>query len=439
MAVKVAVDGENFKFSGRAWNITEAKNKALEPYGRVVLNYGIVLELIPDDVQKKDLAQQIGNARFIRNRYLANRLACYKENRKTLTVTEYKAKYFPALKEEFEFLRLSDKFALEAAVEHVDAAYANFFDGRARFPKFVSKWKPNGNTYTTKQTNGNIRLELREGKDQMVLPYIKLPKVGWVRFVLPKKRTLQDILPDGTTILSASIKRKGDRFTVSLQLESIIPSPVQAAQMSVHDIIAADMGLKVFALIGGPDWDKEIPNPRWIRLHEKRLRRLQKALSRKQYDEETHTGSKNWEKAKKRVAAEQRKIANQRKDFQHKLSRYIADNCLAFICEDLNIKGMVKNHRLAKEISSAAWGQFLTMVKYKMERLGKFFIQVNRWFPSSQNCSCCGYKNTEVKDLGIRVWKCPECGTLHDRDANAKNNILAEGVRLLREAGVAVT
>ena len=290
MAVTVTKEGDVFRFSGRAFDITKAKNEALEPYGCRIHNYGLVLELIPDDSQRAGFAQQIGNARFMRNQYLNDRIAYYKETRKTLPVDVYKKKYFPKLKEQYSFLTLSDKFALESAIEHVDTAYKNFFEGRAAFPKFASKWKPSGNTYTTKWTGNNIRLEEHDG-----LPYIKLPKVGLVRFILPKKQTIQTLVPHGTSILSVAVKKKGDRYTASLQLETVVESPVQLNQMSVRDIMAADMGIKLFAIIGGEDWEKEIPNPRWIRIHEKRLRRLQKSLSRKKYDKETHTGSKNWE------------------------------------------------------------------------------------------------------------------------------------------------
>lgn len=433
MAVTATKVNGQFQFSGRAINITQAKNKALEPYNCIVHDYGITLELLPDAAQKQALAQQIGNARFMRNHYLSDRKDYYKATKKTLSVAEYKAKYLQQLKKDFPFLQESDKFALEAALEHVDAGYKNFFAGRAKFPKFVSKWKPAGNSYTTKYTNGNIAILEENG-----LPYVKLPKVGKIRFVLPKGRTIPSLIPEGTAILSAVVKRETNHHTVSLQLEAVIPKPEQLMELHVRDILAADMGIKRFAIIGGQGWSEEVKNPRWIRLHAKRLRRLQQSLSRKQYDKKNHKGSKNWEKAKKRVAAEQRKVKNQRKYFQHKLSRKIADRYSAFLCEDLNIKGMVKNRKLAKEISSASWGQFFTMVKYKLQRQGKWFIQVDRWYPSSQTCSCCGHKNPEVKDLAVRAWTCPQCGARHDRDENAKDNIFGRGVQELKAAGVTI-
>ncbi len=154
--------------------------------------------------------------------------------------------------------------------------------------------------------------------------------------------------------------------------------------------------------------------------------------------DETHTGSRNWGKARLKVVKEQRKIADQRKDFHHKLSRVIADNCTAFICEDLAVKNMMKNRHLAKAIASVGWSQFLMMVKYKMERAGKYFRKVSRWYPSSQTCGCCGYKNADVKDLAVRKWVCPKCGTLHYCDINAQQNIFRMGMRLLQAVGIKI-
>lgn len=424
-----------FRFHGRAVNITKAKNLALKPFGKQVLNYGQTLQLLPTPEQAQALNQQIGNARFIRNDYLDKRIQMYQKEKKTLSVEMYKKEYLPKLKEEHPFLLSSDKFALESALGHVDNSYRNFFSGRASFPKFASKYKPNGNRYSTKQTDNNIALA--EGKDG--LPYIKLPKVGMVRIVLPKGKLFPGLCPSGTVIRKATVIRQGNRYDISFGMETVIDEIRLVEEVSLSEILSADMGLKDFAVLGDSDGFLKIRNPRWIRVHEKRLRRFQKALSRKQYDTKTHTGSKNWNKAKAKVAKEQRRTAAQRKDFQHKLSRCIADSCKVFVCEDLNIKGMLKNRRLAKAVASAGWYSFFQKVKYKLERGGGRFLQVSRWFPSSQTCSCCGYRNTDVKKLSIREWVCPECGSYHDRDGNAQQMILKEGIRLLEAAGVCVT
>lgn len=225
---------------------------------------------------------------------------------------------------------------------------------------------------------------------------------------------------------------------MSLGLETVIDEVRPVEEVSISDILSADMGLKDFAVLGGKDGFLKVRNPRWIKLHERRLRRFQKALSRKKYDRETHTRSKNWQKAKAKVAREQRRTADQRKDFQHKLSRCIADSCRVFICEDLNVKGMMKNRRLSKAVASAGWYGFFQKVKYKLERSGGRFLQISRWFPSSQTCICCGYRNTDVKKLSVREWTCPKCGSYHDRDGNAQQMILKEGIRLLEEQNVTV-
>lgn len=424
-----------FRFHGRAVNITKAKNMALKPFGKQILNYGQTLRLLPTPGQAAALNQQIGNARFVRNHYLDERISRYREEKKTLSVPAYKKEYQPKLKEENTFLSASDKFALESALEQADSAYQNFFSGKGFFPKFVSKNKPNGNRYTTKQTNNNIALV--ENKDG--LSCVKLPKIGLVRIVLPKGKTLSGLCPSGTVIRKATVTHQGNRYEISLGMETVINEIRPVEEVSVSEILSADMGLKDFAVLGDSDGFLKIRNPRWIRVHEKRLRRFQKALSRKQYDRKTHTGSKNWYKAKEKVAKEQRRTADQRKDFQHKLSRCIADSCRVFICEDLNIKGMLKNRRLAKAVASAGWYSFFQKVKYKLERGGGRFLQISRWFPSSQTCGCCGYQNTDVKKLSVREWVCPECGSYHDRDGNAQQTILKEGIRLLEEAGVCVT
>ena len=424
-----------FEFHGGkgGFNIIKQKNKALESYGKCIHNYGVLLELIPGDKQAA-INQQIGNARVVHNDYISKREEYYKETKKALTVSQYKKEYLPALKEEKEYLKDTDKFVYENACRNVDDAYNRFFKGLSGFPKYASRTKPNGNSFTTNFTKNNIELKLIDG-----IPYVKLPKIGNVRFILPKGKTLDDIQPHGVSIKAATVSKEPDgSYRISLRIESVIDKPVFPTVINAREIISVDLGLKEFGVFGNLEESIPVPNPRWIKIHAKRLRRFQQSLSRKQYDHKTHTGSKNWEKARAKVAKEQRKIADQRRDFHHKLSKAITDNCVAFICEDLAVKNMMKNRHLSKSIASVGWSQFLTTIQYKMERAGKYFRKISRWYPSSQTCGCCGYKNTDVKDLGIRKWICPKCGTWHDRDVNAQQNIYKIGAKMLQDEGIQV-
>ena len=369
-----------FEFHGGkgGFNIIKQKNKALEPYGKCIHNYGVLLELIPGDKQSA-INQQIGNARVVHNDYLSKREEYYKETKKTLTVLQYKKEYLPALKKEKEYLNDTDKFVYENACRNVDDAYNRFFKGLSGFPKYVSRTKPNGNSFTTNFTNNNIELKMIDG-----IPYVKLPKVGCVRFILPKGKILTDIQPHGVSIKAATVSMElNGSYRIALRMESVIDKPVFLTVINAREIISVDLGLKEFGVFGNLEEPIPVPNPRWIQVHTKRLRRFQQSLSRKQYDHKTHTGSKNWEKARAKVAKEQRKIADQRRDFHHKLSRAITDNCVAFICEDLAVKNMMKNRHLSKSIASVGWSQFLTMIQYKMERAGKYFRKISRWYPSS--------------------------------------------------------
>ena len=425
-----------FEFHGGkgGFNIIKQKNKALEPYGKCIHNYGVLLELIPGDKQTA-INQQIGNARVVHNDYLSKREEYYKETKKALTVSQYKKEYLPALKKEKEYLKDTDKFVYENACRNVDDAYNRFFKGLSGFPKYASRTKPNGSSFTTNFTNNNIELKMIGS-----IPHVKLPKIGNVRFILPKRKTLADIQPQGVSIKAATVSKEPDgSYRIALRMESVIDKPVFSTVINARDIISVDLGLKEFGVFGNLEESIPVPNPRWIQVHANRLRRFQRSLSRKQYDHKTHTGSKNWEKVRAKVAKEQRKIADQRRDFHHKLSRAITDNCVAFICEDLAVKNMMKNRHLSKSIASVGWSQFLTMVQYKMERAGKYFRKISRWYPSSQTCGYCGYKNTDVKDLGIRKWICPKCGTWHDRDINAQQNIYKIGAKMLQDEGIQIT
>ena len=239
---------------------------------------------------------------------------------------------------------------------------------------------------------------------------IKLPKAGSVKIVNTRNF-------DGR-IISATVSRTASgRYYISLQVEEgyeVLPNK--------GGEIGIDAGLKV--LYTDSDSNSVI-NPKALAKHEKRIRRLQRSLSRKQ------KGSGNREKARRKLATEHEKVANIRNDFQHKISYRLANENQVVCIEDLDVKGMMSDHRLAKAIGDASWSGFYRKLEYKMADHGGVLVRVPRSYPSSQRCNCCGKINREVRDLSVRRWTCPDCGAEHDRDINAAKNILEKGLEML--------
>lgn len=345
--------------------------------------------IYPNTEQREYFAKTFGSTRFIYNRMLNDKIEHYKLTKQTLKNTP--AQY----KEKFTWLKEVDSLALANAQMNLEKAYKNFFrDKSVGFPKFKSK-KNNHRSYTTNNQNGTVTI---------MSGYIKLPKLKSA--VKIKQHRLFDGLIKSCTVSQTP----SGKYFVSVLVECEIEKMPQ-----LETKVGVDVGIKTFAVMSN---GKEIANPKHLRKSEKQLKKLQKDLSRKR------KGSKNRNKARLKVAKLHEKIANQRKDFLHKLSTKLIRENQTIVIEDLSVKNMMKNHKLAKAISEVSWGKFRQLIEYKAEWYGREVIIAPKNYASSQLCSKCGNKSSQMKDLSCRTYICLECGLEIDRDYNASLNLL---------------
>ena len=370
-----------------------------------VANIAYKFRIYPDEEQKILFAKTFGCVRLVYNYWLNRKIRQYEEDKTTVTYTACAREMAEMKKtEEYLFLQEVDSVSLQQSLRHLDTAFQNFFKQPGTgFPKFKSK-KRNKNSYSTVCINGNIAVS--DG-------YLKLPKVGQVK--LKQHRSV----PDEYSLKSVTISQtSGGKYYASIlyeyenQIQETEPDKFLGLDFSMHGLYRDSNG-------------NEPEYPHYYRLAEKKLKREQRKLSLME------KGSSNRKKQRIKVARLHEKIANQRKDFLHKQSHQIANEYDCVCIENLDMKGMSQALNFGKSVSDNGWGMFTVFLKYKLEESGKKLIKVDRFFASSQICSCCEYKNAETKNLSVREWDCPECGTHHDRDTNAAVNIKNEGMRLL--------
>lgn len=362
--------------------------------------------LRPTAVQEQLLLQHAGMYRYVYNWALATRQEHYKETGKSLSSYDMFRRLSVLAKEpDTVWLQGAAMHALRESVKDLDRAYKNFFARRSRFPRFKSRHR----------TQPSIRhpqgVRVQDGR-------VKCPKIGWIRI-----RQSQDVIGK---IKLATFKRDArNHWYVSIVTEFESPDAVIVARPD--RVIGVDLGLTDFIVTSEGE---RVSAPKHLRRAERKLRKANKALSR------TKKGSKNREKARRRLAIVHGKVANQRKDFLHKLSTRLVNEHDAVILEDLSVKGLART-KLAKSVMDAAWGEFARQVEYKSQWSCKPFVKIDRFFPSSKTCNVCGSINDGLT-LADRVWTCG-CGAVIDRDLNAARNIRDQGLLSLVAAGHAET
>jgi transposase, IS605 OrfB family, central region len=359
------------------------------------MNKGYKFRIYPSAEQRIMFAKTFGCVRFVYNRMLSDKL----EKKKSVTPAQYK--------DEFEWLREVDSLALCNAQINLKRAFENRQKNPKHFGKPHFKSKKNRQSYSTNNQKGSVRVE--DGK-------IRLPKVGLVKIKLHRQIV-------GTIKTVTITKTPSDKYYVSIltdyenQVLPKVPKKFVGLDYSMGELFVSSKG-------------ERADYPKYYRRAQKRLRMIQKKFSRSK-----KFGS-NRERIRVLLSRVYEKVTNRRKDFLHKLSTRLVNENDAIAIEDLDLQAMAKYKRcgrfsFGKSISDNGWGMFTRMLEYKLYWQGKSLVKIDKWYPSSQLCSHCGYKNSDTKNLDVRQWTCSKCGAIHDRDVNAAINIKNEGMRIL--------
>ena len=368
---------------------------------------GYVFRLYPNVEQETLINKTIGSTRFIYNNFLRDRIDTYNNTKKGKSAYDQNI-MIPELIIKYPFLSDVDGCSLRNASYDLENAYNHFFK-QGGFPKFKAKgvkesYKTNNMVSTYKgKTYNSIELDLEKR-------LIKLPKLKWVKI-----RGYRNKEKINGIIKSAVIRRYAGKHYVSVLVEEEISKPI----FTPRNIIGIDLGIKDLIVTS---YNEKIKNT--IKDRSKKLKGLQRALFR------CKPGSKNRYKIKLKIQRLWQKIKNARKHLIHDITNKLIKENDIIACENLNVKSMYKDHNIAKNLNSNPISEIIRVLKYKAEWYGKKIIQIDRYYPSSQKCSVCGFQNKEIKNLSIRKYECPKCHTEHDRDFNASVNIMFEGLKI---------
>lgn len=362
------------------------------------------IRIYPNAKQAEKLAKAFGCARWYWNNSLAETQKVYQETGKGLGQYQLNAR-LPQLKNEVEWLGETHSQVLQSVSLHLSRAFVNFFERRAKYPQFKQKHRKQSIQYPQ-------GVKIVEGCK------VFLPKIGHIKAVVHR-----DIV--GATKTVTVSRDPSGKYFASILCENDTEAPATSFEGKV---LGVDVGLTDLAITSD---GSKFNNPKPLLKAQRNLKRKQQSLSRKV------KGSNTRNKARLLVAKAHDRVANARKDYLHKLSTRLVNENQVIAVEDLHVKGMMKNHKLARAIGDVGWGMFTNMLKYKTAKTGKGYIEVNRFFASSKTCSCCLHTQAQMP-LNIRMWTCDKCGTKHDRDINAAINIRNEAQRMIA-AGIVAT
>ncbi|WP_293164627.1 RNA-guided endonuclease TnpB family protein [Okeania sp. SIO2C9] len=353
--------------------------------------------IYPSQIQIKKLNQLFGCCRYVWNQSLAYCNQLYISGEKKPSYTDLTKQFITQTKKELAWLKEVASTPLQQSLKDLDQAYKNFFNSCTGKRKGIKVKPPKFKSRKSRQTARFVGANYKVGQDKLYLP-----KVGKIKIVWSRPLASQ---PTSVTI----IKDSANRYFASFVVETL-PEPLPNTENS----IGIDLGISTFATLSN---GQKIFAPKPLKKSLKKLAKFQRKFAR------TEVGSKRHEKARLKVAKLHAKIKDIRAYFLHKLSTNLVTNYDCIVLEDLNVSGMVRNHKSALAISDLGWRQFRTLTEAKCEKYGREFRVINRWEPTSQKCSNCGFRGGK-KELNVREWTCLSCGAHHDRDINAAVNIL---------------